>query len=170
MPRVTRATPGALEALGAQLEKAVERLWAAWHPVDRDVIDSHGLTPRQWTLLRRLCESTKREIPMGSLATHLGLTPSGVTRCADPLVVRGLVERVLYPGDRRVCCLKPTETGLDLWRTIVREATALACHCLQHLTPQDSEGVVRAVELLAAAAEEEAQRLRPHRRPVPQRR
>lgn len=168
MPSVTSATPGVLAALGAQLEKALERLWAAWHPVENDVVGSHGLTSRQWTLVRLLCESNKREIPMGSLATNLGLTPSGVTRCADPLVVRGLIERVMYPGDRRVCCLKPTEAGLDLWRTMARETTVLACRRLQHLTIQDREAVIRAVELLAAAAEEEAQRL--HRQPVHARR
>lgn len=156
MPGATRHATNELETLGAQLHTALKRLWTAWRPVERGALDGHGLTPSQWTLLRLLCEGSRQEVPMRGLATGLQLTPSGVTRCAEPLVTRGLIERVLSPGDRRLCCLKPTAAGVALWQTSAGELAAQQGRLLERLAAPERRVVIRAVELLAAAAEAEA--------------
>ena len=81
------------EEMGLRFHMALDRLWKLLHPADREAVCCHGITYTQWGLLRTLCEGSPEAMPMGFLATALGLTPSGVTRCADPLVERGLIER-----------------------------------------------------------------------------
>jgi DNA-binding MarR family transcriptional regulator len=156
MPVATREASSEIETLGAQLHKALEELWSAWRPVDSGVIHSYGLTSSQCTLLRLLCEGSRKEVPMGILAAGLALTPSGVTRCAGPLVERGLVERAMFPDDRRVCCLKPTPAGHELWQIIAREFAAHYGRLLQRLAAKERMAIIRAIELLVATAEDGA--------------
>ena len=92
---------------------------------------------------------------MGALAAKLGLTPGGVTRCADPLVERGLLNRIQQPGDRRVCCLEPTPEGYGLWLAIVSDCAAREDRLLERLPEGERAAAVRALELLAGAAEAE---------------
>ncbi|MEE9275536.1 MAG: MarR family transcriptional regulator [bacterium] len=140
--------------LGARLYRALERLRALRRP-EGDEICCRGVTFSQWSLLRILCESGEGAAPMGALAANLGLTPGGVTRCADPLVERGLLNRLQRPGDRRVCCLEPTPEGVKLWRAIVRDCAAREGRLLQRLPEGERAAAVRGIELLAGAAEAE---------------
>ena len=142
------------DALGMRLKRALDRLADRRRPADRDAVCCRGLTYSQWALLRTLCEEGGGAgLPMGTLAARLGLTPSGATRCADPLVERGLIERRLRPGDRRVCCLIPTPEGLSLGHEITAECAAGDRALLERLPAGEREAAVRAVERLAQEAE-----------------
>ena len=55
---------------------------------------------------------------MGELAQILSCDASNVTGIVDRLEGRGLVERQVVPGDRRVKQLVLTEQGLSLWRAL----------------------------------------------------
>ena len=141
-------------ALGIRLKRALDRLADRRRPADRDAVCCRGLTYNQWALLRFLCEEGGGAgLPMGALATRLGLTPSGATRCADPLVERGLIIRRLRPGDRRVCCLAPAPAGLSLSREITAECAERERALLGRLPAGDREPIVWAVEQLAREAE-----------------
>ena len=141
-------------AMGARLHRSLERLWWTWRPADRDVACCRGLTPNQASLLRLLCESKKGMLSMGALAADLSLSPNGVTRCADPLVDRGLVERVFREDDRRVCCLRATRAGARLRGLIARDSAAREARRLQRIPPEERETILRALEHLARAGEE----------------
>lgn len=141
--------------LGLRFHEALHQLWRRLHPADRDAICCHDITQTQWILLRTLCEGGRQSIPMGLLSSQLGLTPSGVTRCADPLVERKLVERGTQPGDRRVCCLKPTDAGVALYSTILCECAEREERLISHLPPDERKVLVQALEKIALAATSE---------------
>ncbi len=140
------------EDLGLRFHMALDRLWKLLHPADREAVCCHGITYSQWSLLRTLCEGSPEALPMGYLASELGLTPSGVTRCADPLVARELVTRETKPGDRRVCCLRPTGEGVALWQKIRRECAEREGHLIRHITSDNGMAVVQALEEIAENA------------------
>ncbi len=140
------------EEMGLRFHMALDRLWKLLHPADREAVCCHGITYTQWSLLRTLCEGDGEAQPMGFLATALSLTPSGVTRCADPLVARGLIERKTKPGDRRVCCLLPTSEGVELWRKIRREGAERDGATIRQLAPQSALAAVQALEQIAENA------------------
>ncbi len=140
------------EDLGLRFHLALDRLWKLLHPADREAVCCHGITYTQWSLLRTLCEGSPDTLPMGFLATELGLTPSGVTRCADPLVERGLVTRGTKPGDRRVCCLRPTGEGVDLWRKIQKACAGRESELIRQISIGRGESLVRALEQIAENA------------------
>jgi len=136
-----------------RLKRALDRLADRRRPADRDAVCCRGLSFNQWALLRTLCEEGGGAgLPMGALAARLGLTPSGATRCADPLVERGLIERRMRPGDRRVCCLIPTPEGMALGHAITADCAAGDRALLERLPSGEREAAVRAVERLAQEA------------------
>ncbi len=140
-------------ALGARLHLALDNLFWQKKPADRDAVCCHNITHNQWTLLHLLADAEEGALPMGVIAKRMRVTPSGVTRCADPLVERGLIERGMKEGDRRVCCLGLSEAGAALHATIL-EGCALEDDALLDAFPlAEQEEIVRAVEKLARAAE-----------------
>jgi DNA-binding MarR family transcriptional regulator len=142
--------------LGLRFHEALHQLWNRLHPADREAICCHDITHTQWTLLRTLCEGGRKSLPMGLLSSQLGLTPSGVTRCAEPLVERKLVERGTQPGDRRVCCLKPTDAGVALYSTILCECAEREERLISHLPPDERKVLVQALEKIALAVVSES--------------
>ena len=155
-----RATPthaGDVEgALGQRFHQALHTLWSVMHPIDRETVCCHDITLTQWSLLRPLCEESSETLTMGYLAGKLGLTPSGLTRCSDPLVEREIIERGQKPGDRRVCCLEPTMKGFALWDEIRCECAEREGKLIEHLPQEESENFVVALEQLARAASTES--------------
>ncbi len=139
---------------GARLHLALDYLFHQKKPADREAVCHHGITGNQWTLLHTLACAGQAPLPMGILARCMRLTPSGVTRCAEPLVERGLVERCMQADDRRVCCLGLSEAGAALHADISESCAAEDGALLNTFPPAEREEIVRAVEKLARAAEE----------------
>lgn len=146
----------ALEApdLGARLHVALDSLFHQKKPADREAVCCHDITHNQWTLLQMLAGTDSEPLPMGVIARRMRLTPSGVTRCADPLVERGLIERCMKEGDRRVCCLGLSEAGAMLHAAISQDCAIEDAALLERFSPEEQEEIVRAIEKLARAAKE----------------
>jgi len=70
------------------------------------------LSPAQAKALHHLSEPRS----MGELAGFMFCDASNITGIVDRLEARGLVERQVVPGDRRVKRLVLTEAGRDLWQ------------------------------------------------------
>lgn len=146
----------ALEApdLGARLHVALDSLFHQKKPADREAVCCHDITHNQWTLLQMLAGTDSEPLPMGVIARRMRLTPSGVTRCADPLVERGLIERCMKEGDRRVCCLGLSEAGAALHAAISQDCAIEDAALLDAFSPEEQEEIVSAIEKLARAAKE----------------
>ncbi|WP_432097171.1 MarR family winged helix-turn-helix transcriptional regulator [Streptomyces sp. bgisy100] len=68
---------------------------------------AHGLTPLQAKALL----AAEEPVPTRRIADRLHAEPSNVTAIIDRLESRGLAERSLDPGDRRVKRVAATEAG-----------------------------------------------------------
>lgn len=71
------------------------------HALGAGRLDDLGSGGQSFEILVRLGRSEGGRLRMADLAAQTGLTPSGLTRAVDRLVVAGLVERGSCPHDRR---------------------------------------------------------------------
>lgn len=76
-----------------------------------DVARSHGLTPRQHSLLLQIAGSDDGTATVSELVTKLALTQSAVTELVQRAEQAGLVARAASPSDGRVVHLSLTEDG-----------------------------------------------------------
>lgn len=88
--------------------------------LDAELEVRHGLTLSGLELLSRLAAIDERRAHLSTLAEHIGLSVSGVSRLVDTLALAGLVERQTCPSDGRAINVWLTEAGVRL----VREAQA----------------------------------------------
>jgi DNA-binding MarR family transcriptional regulator len=93
------------------------------------------------TLLRRSCS-------MSEISREIGLSPSAVTQVADRLVRRGLVERALENGDRRVRKLKLTSKGLHLMRSHEEKQLRRIGNALENLAQDEVDKMLEGLEIL----------------------
>lgn len=85
--------------------------------LDDELEREHGLPLGSYEVLLQLADAPERSLRMGTLADHLLLSRSGLTRLVDRLATRGLVERHSCPSDRRGTYARLTPAGLDLFET-----------------------------------------------------
>jgi DNA-binding MarR family transcriptional regulator len=90
-------------------------------------------------------------IGMSDLADSLGLAKSTLTRMADQLVKRGLVERLDSPQDRRAVHVRLTEQGRTLRTQIEADYRTFFANVLAHLPDPEQARVVHSLELLVEA-------------------
>ena len=84
-----------------------------------DVLKPHGLTFAAYEALRLLAFTRRGSLPMGKMGERLMVHPASVTNAIRKLEMRGLVERLLSPDDRRIVLATITDEG----RRVVAEAT-----------------------------------------------
>ncbi|WP_248492229.1 MarR family transcriptional regulator [Tsukamurella sp. PLM1] len=77
----------------------------------------HELTVEHFRALRLLAAVDGATV--GELAARTGTTPSSTTRLVDRLVERNLAYRRPAPGDRRSVLLTMSDTGRDVWESLV---------------------------------------------------
>ncbi|MEO8267321.1 MAG: MarR family transcriptional regulator [Ilumatobacteraceae bacterium] len=104
-------------ALDDALALVIARMRDIWHKRMRAI----DLTPPQSIALRKLLDGP---LPMGSVAEVLSCDASTLTGIADRLEERGLIERRVDAGDRRVKLLALTATGRELVTSIDGPFTA----------------------------------------------
>lgn len=78
------------------------------------VIESHGVTPQQFNVLRILRGAGPRGLPTLEIGERMVEQAPGITRLLDRLEAKGLVKRARCPEDRRqvFCTIEPA--GLSL--------------------------------------------------------
>src|SRR4051812_34062187 len=92
-------------------------------------------------LLRSSCS-------MSEIGREIGMSPSAVTQVSDRLERRGLVERVLPVGDRRVRKLRLTAKGLRLMRTHEEKQLRRIAGALDRLTETEVDQLMLGLEVL----------------------
>jgi DNA-binding MarR family transcriptional regulator len=115
-----------------------------------DTLKPYGLTFAAYEALRLLAFTRSGSLPMGKMGKRLMVHPAAVTNAITRLEQRGLVERRLSPGDRRVVLATITAAG----RTLAEEATTAlneASFGLPGLTPDQAAQVTAALYLVRAA-------------------
>jgi len=124
-------SPAVLTAAGYLLMKAAVLIGRSFD----DVLDSCGLTARQFLLLSVVCES-KSESQL-EVSRHLHLDPTIVVGLVDELETRGLLTRQRHPDDRRRSVLALTPAGVKLLRKATARTTAAEQAFLADLAPAE---------------------------------
>ena len=110
--------PAVLSATGYLLMKAGVLIGRSFD----GVLDSFGLTARQFLLMSVVCES-KSESQL-EVSRHLHLDPTIVVGLVDELETRGLITRTRHPDDRRRSVLELTPAGAKLLHKATARTTA----------------------------------------------
>lgn len=85
---------------------------------------------------------------MSEIGRAIGMSPSSVTQVSDRLERRGLVERVLPEGDRRVRKLRLTAKGLRLMQTHEEKQLCKIAGALDRLTDKEVDQLMLGLEVL----------------------
>jgi DNA-binding MarR family transcriptional regulator len=84
-------------------------------------LQADGFIVAEWVLLRELYDGA---LAPSRLAEQMGMTKGGITKLADRLVAKGLIERMADPDDKRAQTLGLTAQG----RGVVPALAGLADH------------------------------------------
>jgi len=114
----TADRPAVLSAAGYLLMKAGILIGRTFD----EVLDSFGLTARQFLLMSVVCESQSES--QLEVSRHLHLDPTIVVGLVDELETRGLITRTRHPDDRRRSVLELTPAGTKLLRKATARTTA----------------------------------------------
>ena len=76
-------------------------------------------------------------LTLGELAEHEGVAPPTVTKVVNKLEERGLVSRLVDPGDRRVCRVESTAEGRELLHESRQRKNAWLAARLEEFGPED---------------------------------
>jgi DNA-binding MarR family transcriptional regulator len=125
--------PAVLSATGYLLMKAGVLIGRTFD----EVLDSCGLTARQFLLMSVVCES-KSESQL-EVSRHLHLDPTIVVGVVDDLEANGLITRQRHPDDRRRSVLALTPAGIKLLRKATARTVAAEESFLAALTPAEQE-------------------------------
>jgi len=123
--------PAVLSAAGYLLMKAGVLIGRSFD----EVLDTFGLTARQFLLMSVVCES--RSESQLEVSRHLHLDPTIVVGLVDELETRGLITRQRHPDDRRRSVLELTPAGTTLLRKATARTTAAEQEFLAGLSSAD---------------------------------
>lgn len=145
-----------LERQAQALYRTLGRLLRQYQFRDRAEISCHGVSVSQCYALSML--QSDGPCTMSDVAGALCLDLSTITRLADQLEERGLIQRTSAENDRRVCRMRLTPKGSTLVRSIESELVAEYRAVLQGLPAASREAVLAAIEGLGEAFEKRTQR------------
>lgn len=104
-------------------------------------VEANGVTVAEWVLMRRLLDEKK--IPPSRLADGIGMTRGAITKLADRLIAKSLVERVAHPEDGRAQMLSLTPVGRALVPKLAALADANEAEFFDHLSDKDRAALLR---------------------------
>ena len=119
---------------------------------DRFLLADLQLTPAQANTVLAL--EHLGEVTMNGLADEMLLHGTTMTRMVDSLVVRGLVERLATPKDRRVVRVRLTPLGTDAADQVRHRRRAARRKSLQRLPESDQRNLLNGLRRVVALAEE----------------
>lgn len=112
-------------------------------------LEGAGVTVAEWVFLRALLDSSA--IAPSHLAERMGMTKGAISRLADRLAAKGLVQRAANPDDARAQTLALTPRG----RALVPRLSAIAdrndAAFFGVLSPADRSALGRLLRGIAAA-------------------
>ena len=98
-------------------------------------VEARGVTVAEWVVLRELYDADDA-LP-ARIAERIGMTRGAITRLADRLLAKALIERRDNPQDGRSQLLRLSETGRALVPELARLADRNDAKFFDHLTPDD---------------------------------
>jgi len=147
------------DAAGPDLrpEQDVDRLVALYRRAGRSLRANdpsnwaEGLTMPRLRVLFTLGRTGP--VPVGQIATILGISQPSATETLDKLVAKGLVERTADLNDRRIVLVGLTETGREMIDRPWETRRAVLASALRDASPDERATIERGLILLVDALE-----------------
>lgn len=99
------------------------------------------VTVAEWALLRVLYG--REPTSPSQLANDMGMTRGAITKLADRLLAKGLIDREASPDDGRSHTLCLTSQGADLTPELAALADENDAECFAHLSDKDRRAMLR---------------------------
>jgi DNA-binding MarR family transcriptional regulator len=120
--------------------------------LDRDLLESEGLSQTEYSMLMNLSEQPGRSMRMSELADVVWISASGLTRVVERLARQGLVERVRAETDGRGQPAVLTAAGFArLERAYPAHLASVRKHVMDHLANIDLAAFTDAMAQIAEA-------------------
>ena len=116
---------------------------------DRKSQDSSGVTLNQCYMLDMIREN--KIMPLSELHERLGIDKSTTTRLIEPLLKRGLLEKMKSQQDKRASYVVITKTGEEVFHTARNRSFIAIRQVLQEIPEDKYMQVVESVDLLLEA-------------------
>jgi DNA-binding MarR family transcriptional regulator len=113
-----------------------------------------AMGPARYSLLRAIYFATERMLPQSQLAREMGTSQPNVTQLLHALEKDGLVERVIFPANRRVTFARLKPAGVALCDVLVPDMVQFMERSMQGLTTEDLAELHRLLAKVRGRAEE----------------
>ncbi len=97
---------------------------------------------------------TRGPVKLTSLAEHLSVNPSTVTRMIDRLVTTGLISRETNPVSRRELMVTLTDIGARVVDEVTRRRRSEIAGIVSRMPPDTRKGLIHALTAFATAGHE----------------
>jgi DNA-binding MarR family transcriptional regulator len=135
--------------LSARLQQAIYEIIRNANVIDETYMEPHGVTVAQgYTLLAFPAESA---ISMSELSERMRLAKSTMTRMADQLTAKGLVDRAVDLQDRRMVQVELTAAGRALRRQMDDDFRQFFDRALEAIPAELRAAAVNSLELIVNA-------------------
>lgn len=114
-------------------------------------VEREGVTVAEWVFLRVLYDADW--VAPSSVAQHMGMTRGAISKLADRLLQKGLVQRQANPDDRRAHTLALTPAGRRLVPRLAALADANDASLFGVLTPDERRRLETLLRKIAVAHE-----------------
>jgi DNA-binding MarR family transcriptional regulator len=99
------------------------------------------VTVAEWALMRVLHD--REPTSPSQLADDMGMTRGAITKLADRLLAKGLIDREASPDDGRSHTLRLTAQGADLVPELAVLADENDAECFAHISDRDRRSMLR---------------------------
>ena len=99
------------------------------------------VTVAEWALMRVLHD--REPTSPSQLANDMGMTRGAITKLADRLLAKGLIDREASPDDGRSHTLRLTAQGTDLVPELAVLADENDAECFAHISDRDRRSMLR---------------------------
>lgn len=117
-------------------------------------LERYDINPARYSLLRAIYFAPDRMLPQSRLAREMGTSQPNVTQLLHALEKDGLVERVIYPENRRVTYARLKPEGVALCEVLVPDMVQFMQASMQGLTNDELRELHRLLAKVRGRAEE----------------
>jgi DNA-binding MarR family transcriptional regulator len=117
-------------------------------------LEQYGINPARYSLLRAIYFAPDRMLPQSQIAREMGTSQPNVTQLLHALEKDGLVERLIFPENRRVTYARLRPEGIALCDVVVPDMVQFIESSMQVLTRQEQVELHRLLGKVRAQAEQ----------------
>ena len=117
-------------------------------------LEQYGINPARYSLLRAIYFAPERMLPQSELAREMGTSQPNVTQLLHALEREGLVERVIFPENRRVTVARLRPEGVSLCDVLVPDMVQFMERSMQGLSTAELAELRRLLAKVRGRAEE----------------